>query len=475
MANIAPREAELSQDSHQVLYISYKRSTPFTSILYTLLQKAEIYNVINKFLQSVCNCSDYCLSLDDINCSPDDTIITIVMTLKEKQSLFLRSLVYSTLQEGQVEVDQNYSMFCVVKTLCEKTSPPTVTTASPKIPNNTNITTSSQVTNKNNATSFVIAVAISAVIVITLLILVLSIIVTITLRSRMHRQNAKLNARTVPHMTNPAQLTGRTHTSTSSNESGVHSLSDSNDSGPPVGDNTANDPFPPVTNDSFPAVRSTISSSSTKDKKHMTNPVLLTSRTTTSSEHPSTSSNESGFYDSNDSGPPVSNSTADDPFPPVTIDNSSTNHNVRTNPSFSVVRSTISSSSTKDKIIKQNKINSISKHQNLNQPPDIRWKANETYAQVNLYSAPNPSKPPATVPDCKPPLHLYDDIEGINESRQRVAASQIPRNTKHRTPASLHITQNSNYASSVNGVTRSGNGAKLLLTTNYKHPSSSQV
>ena len=435
--------------------------------------------MINKFLQSICNCSDYCLSLDDINCSPDDTIITIVVTLKEKQSLFLGSLVYSTLQEGYVKVDQNYSIFCVVKTLCEKLL--ASTTASPQIPSNISITTDSQVTDENNGISLVVAVVISAGIVIALLILVLLITVAIILRSRTRRQNAKLKSQTVSHMTDPAQspdrtTTGNGHPSTSSNESGIGSLSDGNDSGAPVSDSIADDPFPPVTINKSSTNHNIRTNPSTVP--HMTNPVLLASRIIASSEHPSTSSHESGVYslsDSNDSGPPIDDSTADDPFPPVTIDKSSTNHNIRTNHSFPAVRSTINSSN-KHKVIKQNKIPKHQDVQLVNQPQNIRWKKNETYAQVNLYSALNPSKPPAIVPDCNPPLHhLYDDIEGINESRRRAAGNQMPHKTKHRTCTSLHITQNSSYASSVNGVTRSGNGSKVLLTTNYKHPSSSQV
>ena len=377
--------------------------------------------MINKFIGSICNCSNYCLTLDDINCSPDhdQTIITIVMTLKEKQSLFLRSLVYSTLQEGQVKVDQNYSIFCVVKTLCEKPPPPTTASPTiPTIPNNTN-TTTSEVTDENN---LVIAIAISAVIVITLLILVLLIIVVVMLRSHKHKQKAKQNPQTIPHVTNPVQLT---------------------------------------------------------------------SRNTASNGHSSISSNESGvFSDCSDSGLPVSDST-NDSFPPETIqytDNSNTNlpnGYARTNPSFPAVISTINPSSTKDKkhkIIKTNKRNSVPKHhrnmQPVNEQQNIQWQENKNYSQLNPYnSAPNPSKLPATMPNCKQitEVHLYDDVEGINKSIRRAAASQVHHKTKHRPSATPCITQHSNYnVSPVNGVT-SGNGAKLLFTTNYKHPSSSQV
>ena len=381
-----------------------------------------MYNIINKFLQSICNCSDYCLTLDDINCSPDDTIITIVMTLKEKKSLFLRSLVYSTL-ERQVKVDQNYSIFCVVKTLCEKQFPPITT--SPKILDNTSATTS-EVPDENNGISLVIVIVISSVIVIMLLILVLLIIVAIILRSRKCKQKTKQNSQTTTlRVTSPVQLTSQNITSnerpsTSSNESGFHSSSDCKDSGSPVSDST-DDPFLP-------------------------NTIYYT-------DNPNTN------------------------LP---------NECVRTNPSFPTVRSTITPSSTKDNKLKTTKTaNSASKHhvQSVNQQENIRWKQNKTYAQLNLYnSAPYLYMAPAPVSNDKPSKvtgHFYDDIEGMNKSTQGAATSQIHHKTKH--PHPRPITQHpssavySNNVSPVNGgINISGNGAKLSLKT-YKHISSSQV
>ena len=66
----------------------------------------------------------------DIYCSPTDAIGTIVVMLKEKQPLHLNRLVYSTLKERQVTVivdNQNYTILCVVKTLCEQPPTPTAT------------------------------------------------------------------------------------------------------------------------------------------------------------------------------------------------------------------------------------------------------------------------------------------------------------------------------------------------------------
>ena len=177
--------------------------------------------MINKFLHSICNCSDYCLTIDDINCSPDDITITIVLTLKEKQPLFLKNLIYSTLQERQVKVDQNYSIFCVVNTLCEKqtTEPPTTETiTTPTIIS----TPTSEVTKENNAINFAIIIGITAVTLVVFLVLV---IIAIILRLQRRKQNRKQISLDTLHVKNSHQsanenMASNKHPSTSSDESG---------------------------------------------------------------------------------------------------------------------------------------------------------------------------------------------------------------------------------------------------------------
>ena len=147
------------------------------------------------------------------------------MTLKEKQPLYLKNLIYSTLQEREVKVDQN-SIFCVVNTLCEKqtTQPPTTETII--IP--TIISTpTSEVTEESNATNPAITIGLTAVTILVFLILTLLVITTIVLRLKRRKQKKKQISRVIVNVTNPHQsanenMASNKHPSTLSDESGYY-------------------------------------------------------------------------------------------------------------------------------------------------------------------------------------------------------------------------------------------------------------
>lgn len=305
------------------------------------------------------------MTLEVINCSPDDTIATVVLTIKEKhvQPLLLSYQAYAVLKGGQVPVrfeDKNYFIFCVVNTLCEP--PPSTPTLSPYI--NTTVS-DSEITEEDNTTipASTIAIAITAGIVLMLLVLILLVIIVIILWLNKCKQKSQ-----------------------------------------------------PVTKNEHP-----------QTTLHVTNPTMASSNEG-GKEHPSVSSNESGFHSSSDCGSPVSNSI-EHPFPPNaihSIDNSNTSppndrNTTRTNHSFPAVKS----SNTKLEI-KTNKINSVSKHhrniQLTNEPHNIQWKKNKTYSSLNFHTA------------NVPPINFYEDVEGISGNTRRAAAVSHVHHKKHQKP-----------------------------------------
>ena len=399
---------------------------------FAYLQEATLYSVINKFLQSLCNCSDYCMTLE-INCSPNDAITTVVVTLKEKQPLHFNKLVYSTLKETQVNVivnNQNYSILCVVKTLCEEPSTPT-----PTITYILNDTSNNEDTDKNNIIISPIGIAITVVIVMMLLVLIVLVIVAILLRLCSKKQ--RLKSATKPEH----KLEADTHVTTTSDE-------------PAAG---------------------------------RTDSVLI--------ERPSTSSNDTGFGSSSDTGSPVSDHV-DDPFSSNGIQST---ENIPTTSSVPTDRSTMNPSSVnndKHKVVTTNQMNSTSKHhrniQSTNETGNIHWEKNETYCRLDPRKPAHVYKSPATI--SKPSVtgevntHFYDDIEGINESRRRAgiaaATGHMHQNKKHtqaRQPGNHIGTQNSQPTCSnhnvppVHNVTVSGSNGKVLHIPKYKHSSLSQV
>ena len=145
---------------------------------------------MNKFLQSICNCSDYCMTLN-FNCSLNDTTATVIITIREKQPLLLKMQVESTLREGQVQANfnkQNYSMFCV-ETLCEPTTP-TVTMDKPTTIVSTNNTSSKNAKDHNNTIISAISIAIIAAIALMLLVFIVLLIITLRLRNKQKSKSA---------------------------------------------------------------------------------------------------------------------------------------------------------------------------------------------------------------------------------------------------------------------------------------------
>ena len=378
----------------------------------------------------------------EISCSPNDAIGTVFVTLKEKQPLHLNRLVYSALKGRQVTVivdNQNYTILCVVKTLCEQ--PPT-TTATTYI---TNDTRSKEDTDENNIIISPAGIAITVAIVMMLLLLIVLVIVTIMLRFCNRKQKSKRSAKSKhnlehnleanTHTTTPAQPAGSTEAvinerpSTSSNDTGFISLSDTES---PVSDNTE-DPFPSNINQPTENFNTNLSNGNTTDST-------------------------------------------------IAADGSNINP--------------LGAKQSKHKVGTKNQINSTSKHQRSTQSPNelgnIHWKQNEVYCRLDPRKSVNPYKPPATVQNPlvtgEAKIHYYDDIEGINESRRRAALAAAngrmhhkKKHTKPRSPANHSIKWNLQPAhydhnvSPVRNVTISVPEKKLLHVSNNKHGSLSQV
>ena len=380
--------------------------------------------MVNEFLQSLCNCSDYCMTLE-ISCSPNDAIATVVVTLKEKEPLNLSRLVYSTLKGRQVNV-QNYSILCVVKTLCEEPSTPT-----PTIMYILNDTSGKEDTDENNIIISPIGIAITVIIVMMLLLLIILVIVAILLRLCNKKQRSKSATKserkleTGTHDATPDQPANSTQfflnerPSTSSNDTGFSSLPDT---GSPVSD-AADDLFSSnmtqstennLTTSSNPADRSSMNPSSVNNDKHK---VVTTNQSNSASKH---------------------HRNIQLPNEPVKWKENETY--CRLDP---------------------------------RKPP-------------HAYVSPATISKPSVTGEVK--THYYDDIEGINESRRiaaiAAATSYMHDNKKHTQSRSHgnHIpTQNSqpthsnHNVSAVRNVTVSASKGKLLHITNSKHSSLSQV
>ena len=400
--------------------------------------------MINKFFQSVCNCSDYCMTLE-ISCSPNDAIGTVFVTLKEKQSIHLNVLVYSTLKRRQVSVkvdNQNYTILCVVKTLCEQPPTPTATIY---ISNNSS---SEEDRDENNIIISSAGIAITVAIVMMLLVLIVLLMVIVMLWLCKRKQKSKSaaksehNLQSYAHTTDPVQPAGSTEA---------------------------------VIN-----------------------------------EHPSTSSNDTGFISLSGAGSPITDNI-EDPFSSnmtesgQSTDNSNanlSNGNATIVSSIPADRSTLNPSDTKQskhKVMTPNQITSASKHhrsiQLTNESSDIHWKQNKTYYNLDPHKSVNKCKSPASMPKpsvtSEAEIHFYDDVKGINESRQQRAAitaatsySYRHRNKKYMQPGppgSCNGTWNSQPTHSyqnvlpVHNVTVNVSKGKLLHLTNGKHCSMSQV
>ena len=377
----------------------------------------------------------------EISCSPNDAIGTIVVTLKEKQPLHLNRLVYSTLKGRQVTVivdNQNYTILCVVKTLCEQPPTPTAT-----IYISNNSSSEEDRDENNNIMISPAGIAIAVAIIVMLLVLIVLVVVAIMLR-----------------------LFKKSKPATKSE----HSLQTDTDTTPSV----------------QPASRA---------ESAITG-------------HPSTSSNDTGFSSLSDTGSPVSDSM-DNTFlsnmsqSGQSIDNFNanlSNENVTTNSSIPVDRSTLNPSNTKqskDKAMIRNQRDSASKHhrnkQLTNESVGIHWKENETYCRLDPHKPVNECISPASMSNSsvigQAKMHFYDDVEGINESRQRAAItantshSHRHHNKKHTKPRlpgncsewNSQPTHSYQNVSPVCNVTANGSKGKLLHIANYKHSSLSQV
>ena len=351
------------------------------------------------------------------------------MTLKEKRPLFLRNLVYSTLKEGQVNVDQNYSIFCVVNTLCEKqtTKPPTTTTMAPS---NISTTVTTETTDKDNATNLAIVIAISAVTIVVLLILILLVIMAVILRFQRRKQKKKQISRSNFHMTNPHQL---------ANASNKH---------------PANICMPTKEN---------VASNTNFTNRCLTQ---LANENVASNKHPSFSSDE-GFgegesprsvsFPAPHTGNPINDLQNDnETIPPIPTD---------INPLYTNKHKT--------------KTSKTKHHRNVPLDCEIQWKENETYQVLRISTTKPPSAAP--IPDFKSLVtkevkpENYDDVVGISETTHKAAASHmqpqssLPDMTKH--PKSV----SNNHDVLFHNITTSRNVAKSLNTINHNNLPSSQV
>lgn len=319
---------------------------------------------MNKFLQSICNCSDYCMTLK-FNCSLDDAIATVVVTIREKQPPLLKMQVESTLREREVQAsfnNQNYSIFCA-ETLCEPTTP-TTTMDKPTMMVNVNSTNSESVTDHNNIIISAITIAIIAAIALMLLVFIVLLLIILRLCNKQKSKSAskeKINFQATYN-------TGSECPPTSSNRC------------------TYRSPFSQIVVDP-------LSSHTIK---------------------------------------PTDTSNTDLPNGNATI-NSSVSSSI--NPS--------SCKHSKHIVMKTNQMNSTSNpFRNIQsaseQHDDIRWEQNKTYAILNPHQSANVCRcTPATVPSVtgEGGANFYDDVIGINESRQRVAAtSHMHYNKKNTQP-----------------------------------------
>ena len=302
--------------------------------------------MINKFLWTICNCSDYCVTIN-FTCSLDDTIATIIVTLREEQ---LNMQVNAALREGQLQIkfnDQNYSIF-YVKTLYKPTTP-TTTMAKTLVPTtmvSTNSTSSENITDENNSIISVVSIAIIAAVALMLLVLMVLLIITLRLCNKRRSKSAT--------------------------------------------------------------------------KKECKYQITFNA----GSECPSTlnSSNGRTFHSSLNTGSHVSD-PVDDPL------------------SSHIIQST----DNKHIVMKTHQMNCTSKHlrniQSGNDQHDIHWEINKTYAILNPHNSASVYKSPATVPKSlingEAEINLYDDVEGINESRRRATtAGHTHHNVQPRPPTS---------------------------------------
>ena len=152
---------------------------------------------------------------------------------------------------------------------------------------------------------------------------------------------------------------------------------------------------------------------------------------------------------------------------------------------------------SKHKFVIRNQRDSASKHHRsiplTDESVSIHWKDNETYCRLDPHKSVNECTPPASIPNPsvvgQAKLHFYDDVEGINESRRRAAItantshSHRHHNKKHTKPrlpgncSELNSKPTCSYqnVSPVCNVTVNGSKGKLLHIANYKHSSLSQV
>ena len=298
------------------------------------------------------------------NCSLDDAIATVVVTIREKQPLLLKMQVESTLREGQVQANfnnQNYSIF-YVETLCEPTTP-TTTMGEPTTIVSTNNTSSKNVSDHNNRIISAISIAIIAAIVLMLLVFVVLLMITLRLRSKQKSKSAAKDKYNFQITFNA----GSECPSTSNNRCTFHSSLDTRS------------PFSDIVGDPL--------------SSHTIKPT-----------------------DTSNTDLPNGNTTINSSIPAVSSSN---------NPSRSKHRKHI--------VMKTNQIYSVSNPfrniQSASEQQDIHWEQNKTYATLNSRESANVCKStPATMP--KPPsvsgegeTNFYDDVIGINESRQRAAAT----------------------------------------------------
>ena len=363
------------------------------------------------------------------------------MTLKEKQPLFLKNLVYSNLKEGPVNVDQNYSILCVVNTLCEKqtTEPPTTaTTMTPSIISNTTTettdsNTTTETADKNTAINLAIIIAISAVTIVVLIILILLITIAIVLRFQRCKQKEKQISQGTFHVISLHQSANETVTSNNHPTNCCQSA-----------------------------------------KENVSSPCQSVNENVSSNKHPSTSSDEG--YCEGESPRSVSFPTQNIANPINDLQNS----NERIPPVPTDINS-LYTNKHKTETIKTN-YSVLEHHRNVPLDYEIQWKQNETYQDYCI----NTSKVPSAAPvlDFKPlvtkelkPENYYDDIVGISETTHKAPASHNHHEMKHPQSKLPDMTQ---YPKTVcnnqfHSNTTSRNVAKSLNIINHNNLPSSQV
>lgn len=143
-----------------------------------------VYNVVNHFISSLCNCDNYCIEVNYITtCSSDNAFIITTAGIKGEQAFTFQNQAYAKLQTTNITVEFEshlYYLFCVT-TLCAGDLATT--------PNN-NGTVSSTIENKDVTPVQVLIISFVLILVVGVILLIL-ILVLIGIKKKPSPQVAK--------------------------------------------------------------------------------------------------------------------------------------------------------------------------------------------------------------------------------------------------------------------------------------------